>query len=194
MIRLSPLCAAALLALAACGPASGPEEADEPVPNAARPREAAVTAQGWGPIRIGMTMAELELAVGPINDSGDFGECVEAHPANAPDGLLVMAEQGVVTRISLIRDSALKTDRGFGLGDPAQAVKAEYGEAAGGGPHKYEPAPAEYIEIWSRGAETSEPYQTDPNARGIVYEIGTDGLVRAIRAGGPSIQYVEGCA
>ena len=34
----------------------------------------------------------------------------------------------------------------------------------------------------------------DANARGLLYEVGGDGKVRAIRAGGPSIQYVEGCA
>lgn len=193
MIRLTSLCAVAALALAACSPAPEPADGAEPAPNAAEPREATVNAQGWGPIRIGMTTAELELAVGPMADTGDFGECVEGRPANAPEGMLVMTEQGVVTRISLIRDSDLKTDRGFGIGDTAEAVKAAYGEEAGGGPHKYEPAPAEYIEVWSRSTPGVQ-YQTDPESRGIVYEIGGDGLVRAIRAGGPSIQYVEGCA
>ena len=31
------------------------------------------------------------------------------------------------------------------------------------------------------------------NARGIVYEVGLEGDVSQIHAGGPSIQYVEGC-
>jgi hypothetical protein len=34
----------------------------------------------------------------------------------------------------------------------------------------------------------------DEAARGIVYEIDGAGKVGAIHAGGPSIQYVEGCA
>jgi hypothetical protein len=34
----------------------------------------------------------------------------------------------------------------------------------------------------------------DASARGIVYEIDGTGKVGAIHAGGPSIQYVEGCA
>ena len=33
-----------------------------------------------------------------------------------------------------------------------------------------------------------------PNARGIVYEIGSDGNVATIHAGGPAIRYVEGCS
>ena len=59
-------------------------------------------------------------------------------------------------------------------------------------PHKYEPAPAGYITVWSRGGGSG--YVEDPDARGLVFEVGQDGAVKAIRAGGPSIQYVEGCA
>ena len=36
-------------------------------------------------------------------------------------------------------------------------------------------------------------YVSDEAARGITYEIGTDGKVQSIFAGGPAIQYVEGC-
>ena len=34
----------------------------------------------------------------------------------------------------------------------------------------------------------------NPAARGIAYHIGTDGTAEHVAAGGPSIQYVEGCA
>ena len=34
----------------------------------------------------------------------------------------------------------------------------------------------------------------DEAARGLLYEIDGTGKVGAVRAGGPSIQYVEGCA
>ena len=47
--------------------------------------------------------------------------------------------------------------------------------------------------MWTRSTP-GVPYQTDPASRGIVYEIGTEGTVQAVRAGGLSIQYVEGCA
>lgn len=192
MFRPSLLCAAALaLVLAACD-RGAPEIPAEAVPNAAEPREAALTPEGWGPIRIGMTSDQLALAVGPLDDTGDFGECVEGRPANGPEGLLVMTEEGVVTRISVIRDSALKTEDGFGIGDSAAEIKAALGDRARVEPHKYQDAPAEYITVWS--GEVPDGYVQDSAARGIVYEIGGDGTVQAIRAGGPSIQYVEGCA
>jgi len=35
---------------------------------------------------------------------------------------------------------------------------------------------------------------TDPNARGIRYEIDGDGMVSMIHVGGPAIQLVEGCS
>jgi len=56
----------------------------------------------------------------------------------------------------------------------------------------YESAPAGYITVWSRGG--GDGYVENPDARGLVFEVGQDGAVKAIRAGGPSIQYVEGCA
>lgn len=192
MFRPSLLCAAALsLALAACD-RGAPEVDAEGVPNAAEPREAALTPQGWGPIRIGMTSEQLALAVGALDDTGDFGECVEGRPANGPEHLLVMTEQGVVTRVSAIRDSELRTDAGFGIGDTAAEIKAALGDQARVEPHKYEGPPAEYITVWS--GEAPDGYVQNSAARGVVYEIGGEGTVQAIHAGGPSIQYVEGCA
>jgi hypothetical protein len=72
-------------------------------------------------------------------------------------------------------------------------VKAGYGADAKVTPHKYQDKPAESITAWS-GGPRSEPYVQDEAARGVVYEIGGEGKVSAVRIGGPSIQYVEGCA
>ena len=77
--------------------------------------------------------------------------------------------------------------------DDAAAVKAAYGPSAVASPHKYSSAPAEYVTVWSPPT-SGTAYVQDPNARGVVYEIGMDGRVAAIRGGGPSIQYVEGCS
>ena len=104
-----------------------------------------------------------------------------------------MLEAGKLTRITLADMSKLKTDKGLGLGDTAETVKTAYGAAAVATPHKYQDKPAEYITVWDGGPRT-EPYVQDEAARGIVYEIDGTGKVGAIHAGGPSIQYVEGCA
>lgn len=192
-----------VLALSACGapepePAPAPAEpSTAPTAPAAPVAADAVTAQGWGPLRIGMTRAEVEAALGPDSNPDAVGgpdpeSCDTFHPARAPQGLRVMVENGVLTSIWLDRGSTLDTDRGFGVGDPAAAIKAAYGAAATATPHKYSDAPAEYITAWSTGGGAD--YVQDPAARGVSYHIGTDGRVEHVAVGGPSIQYVESCA
>jgi hypothetical protein len=154
-----------------------------------------LTADGIGPLKIGMTQAEVIAAVGDTRtpDAADIpGECREFQPQRAPDGVWVMIEEGKLTRITLSELSTVKTDKGFGLGDKPDAVKAAYPDAKAT-PHKYQDKPAEYI-TWWRGGPRAEAYVQDEAARGIVYEIDGTGKVGAIHAGGPSIQYVEGCA
>jgi hypothetical protein len=209
-MRLTLITAAAsCLALAACGAPPAEEPAApagpttpvapaEPTTPTAPAEGNALTATGLGPLRIGMTRAEVVAAWGEDANPGAVGgadpsQCDEFRPARAPEGTLVMIENDRLTRISLIRGSTLKSDRGFGLGAEAAAVKAAYGPAAVASPHKYSSAPAEYVTVWSPPT-SGTAYVQDPNARGLVYEIGMDGRVTAIRGGGPSIQYVEGCS
>ena len=187
----------AVLALAACGapePAPTPEPAPAPAP---RPAADVLTAQGFGALRIGMTRAEVETALGADSNPGAVGgpdpaSCDTFHPARAPQGMMVMVEDGVLTSIWLDDGATLKTDRGFGVGDTATAIKAAYGPTATASPHKYAEAPAEYITTWSVGGASG--YVQNPSARGVAYHIGTDGRAERVAAGGPSIQYVESCA
>lgn len=203
MIRpLSRLAAASILALAlaACGDNAAPApDAAPPVtpPPAADSTTARLTPQGWGALRIGMTRAEVVTALGEDANPDAVGgadpeQCDEFRPQRAPESMLLMLENGRLTRISLIRPSDIVTEQGFGVGDPAAGIKAALGASAVVSPHKYEPAPSEYITVWSVGGGAD--YVEDPAARGLVFEVGQDGAVKAIRAGGPSIQYVEGCA
>ena len=202
MIRFAAASALALLTLSACDRREAAAPPPPPVveaPATPAPPVATnvLTAEGIGPVRIGMTAAELTAAWGADSNPGAVGgpdpeACDEYHPANAPAGVNVMVRDGVLTRITLMRDAAIRTDRGFGLGDAAMAVKEAYGGAVFAQPHKYEAAPAEDLFAWARGGSTA--YVTDPAARGVRYEVGSDGRVRMIHAGDPSIQLVEGCA
>ena len=178
-----------------------------------------VTAQGWGPLGIGMTKGRVIEALGPaaaaaaapdaaaapatpdatpaaatppVAAAPESGICEQFRPERAPAGTLVMIENGSLSRISLIEGSTLKTERGFGVGSTAAEIKAAYGGAVVSQPHKYEPAPAEDLYVWANGGSTA--VVQDPDARGIRYEVGTDGKVKAVHAGGPSIQLVEGCS
>lgn len=146
---------------------------------------------GWGPLRIGMTRDEVVAAAGPDANPELVGgpepeQCDEFRPARAPEGMLVMVQQGRLTRITLMRDSPVRTDRGLAVGDSAAAVRAAYGAELTASPHKYVDAPAEYLTVW-----TSAPPADD--ARGIRYVVGADGRVTHVHAGDGSIEYVEGC-
>lgn len=188
----------AVLALAACNqpePAAPPAQpAPAPAPETPAPAPSNVlTANGFGPLRIGMSRPEVEAALGADANPNAVGgadpaSCDIFHPARAPEGLQVMIENGVLTNVRLIRASMVDTDRGLGIGDTATRVKSVYGSSAEVVPHKYVDAPAEYITAWA----TSD--HTGPTARGVKYEIGQDGNVLSIAGGGPSIQYVEGCS
>ena len=192
------LLTSAVLALAACNAPSEPAAPAEPAPAPApaTPRPAAdnvLTANGFGPLRIGMTTAEIEAALGADANPNAVGgadpaSCDMFHPARAPEGLMVMTNGGALASVWLTRASAVATDRGFRIGDEASAVKAAYGASAVMVPHKYESAPSEYITVWATADHTG------PAARGLKYEIGQDGKVKSIAGGGPSIEYVEGCA
>ena len=205
MIRTLSAVALSTLLLAACGepatePATAPETPAPTAPVTPAPDSNALTAGGYGPLRIGMTKAEVVAAMGDDSDPASVGGaepevCDQWRPARAPEGVLVMIQDGVLTRISVSEPATLKTDRGFGVGDTAAAIKAAYGPLAVSQPHKYSPAPAEDIFVWSTGAPaTPGEYVQDANARGIRYEIGGEGKADIIHVGGPAIQMVEGCS
>ena len=155
------------------------------------PDERLLTWGGWGPLRIGMSREEVVAAAGADANRGAMGgpdpaQCDEFRPSNAPPGVLVMVESGVLTRISVSRNSAISTPEGFRIGDPDSSVLAAYGSRARVDAHRYWPAPAKYITVWRQAS-------SGPGRRGIRYEIDSSGEIVHLRAGGPSIEYVEGC-
>lgn len=195
--------AAGMIALlAACSPETETPTDPVPPPAATDPTAAAttgvtLTGEGWESLRIGMTRAEIVEALGEDANPNAVGgpdpeSCDQFRPERAPESMLLMVQSDRLTRISLTDPSEIMTDKGLRVGDTAERVKAAYGDQAIVTPHKYQDAPAEYVTVWTRGG--GEGYIEDENARGIVYEIGSDGTVMAIHAGGPSIQYIEGCA
>ena len=159
---------------------------------------APLTPEGWGPLKIGMTMAEITAALGPDSDpdaagGADPASCDQFRPARAPRGMLVMVEQGRLSRISLTGESKLRSDRGLGVGASRDEVTRAYGAAAVPSSHKYGAPPAGYLDAWVGGGG-GDSFIPPPSARGIRYEIDDSNRVGAIHAGGPSIQYVEGCS
>lgn len=153
---------------------------------AAAPPPLRLTADGWGELKIGMREADavrrFRLNV-PSSDDGVSSEaCRElTFPKGGPN-LVVMAEEGRITRISIFHDGPTRTDRGFGIGAREAEIRKAYGAALKVEPHKYDDLPAHYLTAWSV-----------PGRRGVRYETDQRGVVTAIHAGGPAIEYVEGC-
>lgn len=197
-MRLLTTAAIAAL-LAACGqPAPPPATTEPPATTAPATDPNDITSEGWNMLCVGMTRAEVTAAVGAGNPNAVGGPDPQAcdlfHPANAPEGMLVMIQQDVLTSIILRNNTTLKTDRGFGVGSTAAEIKAAYGASAQSEAHKYIEG-AEYITVWTTGGPaTPGAFVEDANARGVRYETDAQGVVTAVHAGGPSIQNVEGCS
>ncbi|EGF91759.1 hypothetical protein ABI_01890 [Asticcacaulis biprosthecium C19] len=146
-----------------------------------------ISAEGYGPLRIGMTRAQVIEALGPDANPNAVGGPDEAacdmfRPTRAPQGFLVMIEKGVLTSVWASRESGIPSDTGLKGNDPATKVKQTYGAALETERHHYVDSPAEYLTTWST------------KDRAVRYEIGNDGKVDSIAGGGRSITYVEGCS
>lgn len=151
---------------------------------------ARLTPDGWGALRLGMTRAQVTKVLGPDAQPRATGgpgpaQCDEYRPRRAPAGMIVMLENGRVSRITLRRTRVLGTDRGIRIGDPVQRVRTAYrDQKLVDTPHTYVEPPARYL-TWMRPGGGA--------ARGIRYEIDAQSRVSAIHAGGNAIRYVEGC-
>lgn len=156
-----------------------------------------LTSIGWGPLRIGMTRDEVTAAVGGKADPDAMGGpepelCEEYQPEQTPDGLFVMIEEGILVRITLGEGATTQTADGISVDGSADDVRTVYGDRVRSTPHTYVSPPGEYLTVWTNG-DVSDRGTSDPEAHGIRYEIDADRMVRLIHAGGPAIQYVEGC-
>ena len=162
-----------LLALASSAAAAGPQ-----------PRWP-LTVDGWGPVRIGMTQAQVSKALSTRLTGQaieDEDTCVEKGSSKYP-GVFFMFEGGKVTRISVSEPSRLRTPSGIGIGATAAEVRRAYPRGLQAETHEYIGAPGEYLTFW-----------TVRNKRGIRFETDERRRVQVIHAGTGSIQYIEGCA
>jgi hypothetical protein len=145
-----------------------------------------LTVDGWGPVRIGMSRAEVERALDrrlqgePLDDEES---CIEMRPVGADQGVWFMFEEYKLSRISLTEPSRATTPRGVGIGASADQVRVAYGRGLKVEPHYYENQPSEYLTYW-----------TIPGKRGVRFETNSRRQVQTIHAGTDSIELVEGCA
>lgn len=142
-------------------------------------------ATGFGPYRVGITLAAFNAALGEhlvpayqANPTCDF-----VKPAGFPDGIMAMVEHDTVVRFD-VENPAIRTLAGAGVGDPEAEVVARYGASLTVTPHKYTGPEGHYLVVRPPGDTLHQ----------VIFE--TDGkVVTHVRVGRlPAVAFVEGCA
>jgi hypothetical protein len=156
----------------------------------------ALTVEGFGPVKIGMTRVQAESALGvKLNmqflEESDPNACGTGARADGknPD-VFYMVEQGKIVRIDVSKldegpqsSPPVRTAKGIGLGSSEAAVKAAYGSLVKVEPHPYLEEAGHYLVVKSADGKS-----------GIIFETDTKSVI-GFRAGAyPAVAYIEGCA
>jgi hypothetical protein len=147
------------------------------------PAPLVVTEQGIGPVRAGMTLAELRQALDSVHFTDpDSARCAYPKVVGLPDGVWVMVEQGVVGRVD-VQKGDVATAEGIRIGDDSADVRAAYGARMTVLPHKY--TDGKYLEVKS----------ASDTLHMLIFETNLAGEVLRYRAGKlPQVRYVESCS
>lgn len=163
-------------------PASPPAAPETPPPPATSVWT--VNSGGLGPVRVGMTPAELKSAFGDsLVIPAKLAECDYVRPKNNPKGVAFMIENGKLSRVEVRSSSSIKTVEGAGNGNTEAEIKSLYPGQVTVQPHKY--TDGHYLVVKPNGSPANER---------IVFE--TDGSkVLHFRSGRtPAVEYVESCS
>lgn len=176
-----------------CAGPEGEREAGEETPSdptgadslAGGPPAWVVTPEGFGALRIGMTLEEASWALGETVEPGEdlaSPGCSYATPEALPGGTSLMLIEGQIARAD-VEAPGILTAEGIGVGADEAEVRRAYGEQLRTQPHKYEEG--NYLIYEPPGAE---------GRHAVIFE--TDGArVTRYRAGRyPEVGYVEGCS
>ena len=143
-----------------------------------------ITTAGYGPAKIGMTVAEAAAALGvKLVSEGPVDEpaCHYMRPEPAVEGLWFMISDDRVVRVE-VTTAGVKTRSGLGVGDSEARVK-ELLPSAEVTPHKYVAPDGNYLPVWSADRKAAVRFET------------LQGKVTSFYAGRvPEVEYVEGCS
>jgi hypothetical protein len=143
-----------------------------------------ITTAGYGPAKIGMTVAEASAALGmKLVSEGPVDEpsCHYMRPEPAVEGLWFMISDDRVVRIE-VNAPGIKTRSGLGVGDSEARVK-ELLPSAEVTPHKYVAPDGNYLTVWRADRKAAVRFET------------LQGKVTSFYAGRvPEVEYVEGCS
>lgn len=144
-------------------------------------------ANGYGPIRIGMTVAEAEkwLHLPLLADGPTDSDCYHVSPGAPEPALSFMVRAQRISRVSLFGQSSIHTDSGLQVGDSERQVWKRLGRNVKASPHTYGGEDDHYLTWW----RSDKP----GHYRGIRFET-SNGKIAVIHAGDDSIELVEGCS
>ena len=157
---------------------AAPQSTDSSVPISADAANLAVLGpKGLGDIVVGKAPpTTLSAEKTPMSDTCRIWDDKQRR-------IYAMTDGKVVTRVTAMSRSSVKTAKGIGVGATEAAVRKAYPDIREQ-PHKYVEAPAKYLDLRPGGGKT-----------GLRFEIDGEGKVSAIHAGRePEIEYVEGCS
>ena len=160
-------------------PAAAPAASAKPAPAQPVPAQPVLSTLGYGTVRFGMKLQEVEALVGdkpvPLGESDPA--CSSVRFAALP-GVRFMVEQGVVTRADA--GPAVANALGIAVGDTLAQVKAKF-PAVALTPHKYLPG-GHYLTFDSADKHTAVIMEEDGKK------------ITKIRSGlQPAVAYVEVC-
>lgn len=143
-----------------------------------------ITTAGYGPVKIGMSVADAQRALGaklvaegPVDDP----ECHYLRPEPAVEGLWFMISNDRVVRVE-VNAPGIVTRSGLGVGDSEERLQ-ELLPSAEVTPHKYVAPDGNYLTVWTRNRKAAVRFET------------LQGKVTSFYAGqAPQVEYVEGCS
>jgi len=175
--RLRLILLAAVVVMSAAVPS-------HPLAQSVRDRRPVVTHDGFGPVKVGMTLPQASKALGVrvTRGAGYEGDgCYYASPERGYEGVLFMMSGSRIVRID-VSGGRHATDRGARVGDSEARIKRLYRGEYTVSRHKYVDQ-GRYIEVAAKGGRYLIIFETDGRR------------VTTYRVGRPEqVGYVEGCS
>lgn len=149
-----------------------------------------VRPNGMGPMQVGMTAREADLALGDFNliksapnVPVDSTACTYAKSARLGPGVKVMMEGARVVRVEVDSGRAA-TAEGARIGDTEARIQQLYSGRVTVGPHKY--TDGHYL--------TVRPAEATDTTHLLIFETDGNAVLRFRGGQKPQVEYVEGCS
>jgi len=145
----------------------------------------ALRADGVGPVKVGMTVAEADQALpGGLDNTTGLEACDYVRPKQGPGGVSLMVVDGRIARVDVVDSARVPTTAGVMPGESEARVREAY-PGVRVQPHKYDDRGHYMVVIPGAPSDTLHR---------IVFE--TDGAKVTRMRGGlfPAVEFVEGCS